>query len=162
MYILEYHDKKKIFVNWVSLYYCFSLLMSRSLISIFLVLYSINSFLELKKYPFVNNFNCLTTFGLFCQDVALASVSMRPIPFAPVLEKLSLSGNNYGSVRRFYIETSEDNAIPLPLQQSMINTNPPEQVFRLKGSDHSPFFSKPQALHKLLVEISAIPSAPVR
>ncbi|KAK9118377.1 hypothetical protein Scep_016470 [Stephania cephalantha] len=97
-------------------------------------------------------------FGLSpAKDVALASVSMRPIPFAPVLEKLSLSKEKYGSVRRFYIETSDDECIPLSLQQSMINSNTPEQVFRLKGSDHSPFFSKPQALHKLLVEISKIP-----
>ncbi|XP_023756215.1 putative methylesterase 11, chloroplastic [Lactuca sativa] len=90
------------------------------------------------------------------KDVALASVSMRPIPFAPVLEKLSLSDSNYGSVRRFYIQTLEDNAIPISLQQLMINESPPEKVFRLKGSDHCPFFSKPQALHKLLVEIAKI------
>lgn len=93
------------------------------------------------------------------KDVALASVSMRHIPFAPVLEKLSLSDMKYGSVRRFYIETPEDNAIPIALQQSMINSSPPEKVFRLKGADHSPFFSKPQALHKLLVEISKLPSS---
>ncbi|KAI3953713.1 hypothetical protein MKW98_017537 [Papaver atlanticum] len=92
------------------------------------------------------------------KDVALASVSMRPIPFAPVLEKLSLTDKNHGSVRKFYIETTEDNAIQLSLQQSMITANPPEQVYRLKGADHSPFFSKPQALHKLLVEISTVPS----
>ncbi|MCL7046689.1 hypothetical protein MKW94_030852 [Papaver nudicaule] len=92
------------------------------------------------------------------KDVALASVSMRPIPFAPVLEKLSLSEGNYGTVRRFYIETAEDEAIPLSIQQNMINSNPPERVFRIKGSDHSPFFSKPQALHKHLVEISSIPA----
>ncbi|KVH92653.1 hypothetical protein Ccrd_005317 [Cynara cardunculus var. scolymus] len=90
------------------------------------------------------------------KDVALASVSMRPIPFPPVLEKLSISDSNYGSVRRFYIETPDDNAIPVTLQESMINESPPEKVFRLKGSDHSPFFSKPQALHKLLVEITKI------
>ncbi|ESR44556.1 putative methylesterase 11 [Citrus sinensis] len=93
------------------------------------------------------------------KDIALASVSMRHIPFAPVLEKLSLSDMKYGSVRRFYIETPEDNAIPIALQQSMINSSPPEKVFRLKGADHSPFFSKPQALHKLLVEISKLPSS---
>ncbi|WOL01453.1 methylesterase 11, chloroplastic [Canna indica] len=92
------------------------------------------------------------------KDVALALVSMRPIPFAPALEKLSLSDDNYGTVRRFYIETMDDNAIPLSLQQSLCSVNPPEKVFRLKGSDHSPFFSKPQALHRLLVEISSIPS----
>ncbi|PIA63137.1 hypothetical protein AQUCO_00200870v1 [Aquilegia coerulea] len=91
------------------------------------------------------------------KDVALASVSMRSIPFAPVLEKLSLSDKNYGSVRRFYIKTTDDDAVPLSLQQSLINANPPEQVFLLKGSDHSPFFSKPQALHRLLVEISKVP-----
>ncbi|CAL0318748.1 unnamed protein product [Lupinus luteus] len=90
------------------------------------------------------------------KDVALASVSMRPTPFAPVLEKLSLSDMKYGSVRRFYIETLEDNAIPITLQENMIKANPPEKVFHLKGADHSPFFSKPQALHKLLVEISKI------
>ncbi|KAL3624072.1 putative methylesterase 11, chloroplastic [Castilleja foliolosa] len=90
------------------------------------------------------------------KDVALASVSMRPIPFAPVLEKLSLSETNHGSVRRFYIETLEDNAIPIAVQELMINKSPPERVFHLKGADHAPFFSKPQALHKLLVEISRV------
>ncbi|KAB1211534.1 putative methylesterase 11, chloroplastic [Morella rubra] len=92
------------------------------------------------------------------KDVALASVSLRPMPFAPILEKLSLTDMKYGCVRRFYIETPEDNAIPIALQESMIDSSPPERVFRLKGADHSPFFSKPQALHKLLVEISKIPS----
>ncbi|KAJ6795392.1 putative methylesterase 11, chloroplastic [Iris pallida] len=92
------------------------------------------------------------------KDVALASVSMRPIPFAPILEKLSLSAPNYGSVRRFYIETMEDNAIPLSVQESMCSSNPPERVFQLKGSDHSPFFSKPQSLHKILVEIANLPA----
>lgn len=93
------------------------------------------------------------------KDIALASVSMRSIPFAPVLEKLCLSEGNYGSVRRFYIATSEDNAIPIAIQESMINSNTPERVFRLKGADHSPFFSKPQALHKMLVEISKTPAS---
>ncbi len=93
----------------------------------------------------------------FLKDVSLASVSMRPIPFAPVLEKLVLTEEKYGSVRRFYVETTEDNAIPLHLQQGMCDMNPPEKVLRLKGSDHAPFFSKPQALHKTLVEIATMP-----
>lgn len=93
------------------------------------------------------------------KDVSLASVSMRPIPFAPVMEKLTLTEGNYGWVRRFFVETTEDNAIPLSLQQSMCVTNPPEKVLRLKGSDHAPFFSRPQALHKTLVEIATLPRA---
>ncbi|XP_059445202.1 putative methylesterase 11, chloroplastic isoform X1 [Corylus avellana] len=91
------------------------------------------------------------------KDVSLALVSMRPIPFAPVMEKLSLSEANYGSVRRFYVVTQEDCAVPVPLQENMVQTNPPEEVFWLKGSDHAPFFSRPQSLHKILVEISQIP-----
>jgi hypothetical protein len=82
---------------------------------------------------------------------------MRPIPFAPILEKLSLTEENYGSVRRFYIETTENNTVPLSSQRKMCESNPPEKVLRLKGSDHSPFFSKPQALHKVLVEIAKMP-----
>lgn len=83
---------------------------------------------------------------------------MKPIPFAPVIEKLSLSDMNYGSVRRFYITTPEDHAITISQQETMISLNPPpEQVFRVKGSDHSPFFSRPQGLHKILVDISHIP-----
>ncbi|CAI9756156.1 unnamed protein product [Fraxinus pennsylvanica] len=57
---------------------------------------------------------------------------------------------------RFYIKTEEDFAIPLPLQEAMIKSNQPKQVFQLKGSDHSPFFSKPEALHKLLIQVSKI------
>ncbi|KAK4715209.1 hypothetical protein R3W88_013547 [Solanum pinnatisectum] len=91
------------------------------------------------------------------KDVELASVSMRQVPFGPLTEKLSLSSTNYGSIPRFYIKTQDDFAIPASLQEVMIDSNQPEQVFQIKGSDHSPFLSKPQALHKILVEISNIP-----
>ncbi|OIT21574.1 PREDICTED: putative methylesterase 11, chloroplastic [Nicotiana attenuata] len=91
------------------------------------------------------------------KDVELASVLMRPIPFAPLTEKLSLSATNYGSIPRFYVKTLEDFAIPVSLQEAMIDSSPPEHVFQIKGSDHSPFLSKPQALHKILVEISRFP-----
>ncbi|XP_060200989.1 putative methylesterase 11, chloroplastic [Lycium barbarum] len=90
------------------------------------------------------------------KDVELASVLLRPIPFAPLTEKISLFATNYGSIPRFYVKTLEDFAIPVSLQEAMIDSNPPEQVFQMKGSDHSPFLSKPQALHKILVEISKI------
>jgi hypothetical protein len=82
---------------------------------------------------------------------------MRPIPFAPVIEKLSLFEVNFGSVWRFYIVTQDDCAISVSLQEKMVHTNPPEAMFWLKGSDHAPFFSRPQSLHKILVDISQIP-----
>lgn len=85
---------------------------------------------------------------------------MRPMPFAPIMHNLSLSEANYGTIQRFYIKTDEDFAVPVNLQNFMIDSNPPEDVFLVKGSDHSPFFSKPQALQKILVEISKLATKP--
>ncbi|MED6173212.1 putative methylesterase 12, chloroplastic [Stylosanthes scabra] len=91
------------------------------------------------------------------KDVALAMVSMRCSPLGPIMEKLSLSPNKYGSSRRFYIQTLDDRALSPDVQEKLVRENPPEGVFKIKGSDHCPFFSKPQSLHKILVEIAQIP-----
>ncbi|KAF4377293.1 hypothetical protein CsatB_008150 [Cannabis sativa] len=91
------------------------------------------------------------------KDIALAMVSMRPVPLGPIMEKLSLSPENYGKGRRFFIQTLDDHALSPDIQEKLVRENPPEGVFKIKTSDHCPFFSKPQALHKILVEIAQIP-----
>ena len=91
------------------------------------------------------------------QDVALAMVSMRPFPLGPVMEKLLLSPENYGTGRRFFVQTLDDHALSPDVQEKLVRVNPPERVFKIKGSDHCPFFSKPQSLHKILLEIAQIP-----
>ncbi|XP_016493570.1 putative methylesterase 12, chloroplastic [Nicotiana tabacum] len=91
------------------------------------------------------------------KDVALAMVSMRPIPLGPMMDKLLLTPEKYGTSRRFYIQTLDDHALSPDVQEKLVRENPPEGVFKIKGSDHSPFFSKPQSLHKILVEIAQIP-----
>ncbi|XAR55654.1 Pheophorbidase [Bertholletia excelsa] len=91
------------------------------------------------------------------KDVALAMVSMRPTPLGPIMEKLSLSPENYGIARRFFIQTLDDHALSPDVQEKLVRENPPEGVFKIKGSDHCPFFSKPQSLHKILLEIVQIP-----
>ncbi|VFQ69870.1 unnamed protein product [Cuscuta campestris] len=90
------------------------------------------------------------------KDIALARVSMRPIPLGPMMEKLSLTPQNYGSGRRFYVQTLDDHALSPDVQEKLVRENPPEGVFKIKGSDHCPFFSKPQSLHKILLEIAQI------
>ncbi|KAL3641458.1 putative methylesterase 12, chloroplastic [Castilleja foliolosa] len=90
------------------------------------------------------------------KDVALATVSMRPIPLGPMMESMSLTAEKYGIGRRFYIQTLDDNALSPDIQEKLVRENPPEGVFKIKGSDHCPFFSKPQALHKILLEIAQI------
>ncbi|URE04329.1 Esterase [Musa troglodytarum] len=91
------------------------------------------------------------------KDVALATVSMRPIPLAPIMEKLSLTTENYGTVRRYFIQTLDDRILSLDVQERLVRENPPHGVYKIKGSDHCPFFSKPQTLSKILIEIVQIP-----
>ncbi|KAL0369167.1 UNVERIFIED_CONTAM: putative methylesterase 12, chloroplastic [Sesamum calycinum] len=91
------------------------------------------------------------------KDVALAMVSMRGIPLGPMMEKMSLSAEKYGNGRRFYIQTLDDRALSPDVQEKLVRDNPPQGVFKIKGSDHCPFFSKPQSLHKILIEIAQIP-----
>ncbi|KAF5197371.1 Esterase pir7b [Thalictrum thalictroides] len=90
------------------------------------------------------------------KDVALATVSMRSIPLGPIMEKVSLSPEKYGTGRRFYIQTLDDHALSPDVQEKLVRENPPQGVFKIKGSDHCPFFSKPQSLHKILLEIAQI------
>ncbi|KAD4585677.1 hypothetical protein R6Q59_035807 [Mikania micrantha] len=90
------------------------------------------------------------------KDIALAMVSMRPVPLGPMMQILSLSEEKYGTGRRFYVQTLEDHALSPDTQEKLVRENPPERVFKIKGSDHCPFFSKPQSLHKLLIEIAQI------
>ncbi|KAJ0232795.1 putative methylesterase 14 [Hirschfeldia incana] len=91
------------------------------------------------------------------KDIALAMISMRPVPLGPMMEKVSLTAERYGKGRRFYIQTLDDLALSPDVQEKIVRENSPEGVFKIKGSDHSPFFSKPQSLHKILLEIAQIP-----
>ncbi|KAK6940350.1 Alpha/beta hydrolase fold-1 [Dillenia turbinata] len=91
------------------------------------------------------------------KDVALAMALMRPIPLGPIMEKMALSPENYGIGRRYFIQTLDDHALSPDVQEKLVRENPPEGVFKIKGSDHCPFLSKPQTLHKILLEIAQIP-----
>ncbi|MCO5579932.1 hypothetical protein L7F22_033799 [Adiantum nelumboides] len=90
------------------------------------------------------------------KDVALATLSLRPVPFGPLTERISITSEKYGRIPRYYIMTGEDHALTSAMQEKLVELNPPTQVFKMKGGDHAPFFSKPQALHKLLLEIAQI------
>lgn len=66
---------------------------------------------------------------------------------------LELTGENFGSVRRFYIECTEDRAVTPFIQQKMYNETVCEKVYQMQTS-HSPFFSKPQELCDIFLEIA--------
>jgi pimeloyl-ACP methyl ester carboxylesterase len=66
---------------------------------------------------------------------------------------LVLTEKNFGSVRRFYIECTQDRAVTPFIQQKMYQETPCEKVYRMDTS-HSPFFSKPQELCDIFLDIA--------
>lgn len=79
----------------------------------------------------------------------LANVLLQPEPNWPGFTALRLSREHYGRVPRVYIECLQDRAVSLKLQRQMLAETPCDAVFTLDSS-HSPFFSQPQALARLM------------
>ncbi len=95
--------------------------------------------------------------GLYhdCEDyiTQLAKVLLSHEPVESGITPLQLSEENYGSVRRFYIECTEDRAVTPFIQQKMYKETICEKVYQMQTS-HSPFFSKPQELCDIFLEIA--------
>jgi len=68
---------------------------------------------------------------------------------------LELTNENYGRVRRFYIECTEDRAVTPFIQQKMYEEISCEKVYKMATS-HSPFFSRPSELCAILCEIAEL------
>jgi pimeloyl-ACP methyl ester carboxylesterase len=79
------------------------------------------------------------------EDVVLARSLLRPDPLAPGTDPINTTEEGFGNVRRIYIETIEDKAVPPEFQASMYTDRPCEEVYTLETS-HSPFFSAPDRL----------------
>jgi pimeloyl-ACP methyl ester carboxylesterase len=78
-------------------------------------------------------------------DISLAKALLTPEPSLPALTKLRLTPEKYGSVKRHYIELTEDRAVSLTLQRAMIAASPCVSVRSIEAS-HSAYFSQPREL----------------
>ncbi|XP_058081469.1 methyl jasmonate esterase 1-like [Magnolia sinica] len=89
------------------------------------------------------------------EDLTLATMLMRPARL--YIEDLSkggiLSNENYGTVNRVYIICKEDLVFKEEFQRWIIENYPPREVKEIDDSDHMVMLSKPQELHKCLLEI---------
>ncbi|XP_078434141.1 putative methylesterase 14, chloroplastic [Wolffia australiana] len=90
------------------------------------------------------------------KDMALAAAAMRAVPLRPMMERVVLTGHRYGKVRRYFVQTMEDRVLSPDTQERLVRVSPPQGVYKIKAADHCPFFSKPQALHKILLEIALL------
>lgn len=97
--------------------------------------------------------------GLYhdCDDsiTELAKLLLSHEPVESGITPLQLTEDSYGSVRRFYIECTEDKAVTPFIQQKMYNESVCEKVYQMQTS-HSPFFSKPEELCEIFLEIASI------
>jgi pimeloyl-ACP methyl ester carboxylesterase len=89
------------------------------------------------------------------QDYEFAKSRMVPQPTAPFGTRLRLSGVNFGSVPRFYVECLQDRAITVACQRQMQARVGCNQVFTL-DCGHSPFFSSTGDLAKCLMSAAAL------
>lgn len=78
-------------------------------------------------------------------------------PSAPRSTPVHITAERFGTLPRVYVECTADRVIPLPGQRRMQQMVPGARVVTL-WADHSPFYSRPEALTRALIE--AIPSAP--
>jgi pimeloyl-ACP methyl ester carboxylesterase len=94
--------------------------------------------------------------GLYhdCDDsiTELAKVLLSNEPVESGITPLELTEENFGRVPRVYIECTEDRAVTPFIQQKMYTEMPCEKVYQL-ASSHSPFFSKPQELVDILLQL---------
>ena len=74
-------------------------------------------------------------------------------PAAPLSYALEVSEENFGRIPKYYIECTEDKAIPIAVQRAMYNGKV-KKHYSL-ASSHTPNFSQPEALAKILTEIIA-------
>ena len=98
--------------------------------------------------------NARVTFYGHCtpQVTDAAIAQLRPLPLSTVMAALPPPSVVPVVLPRFYVECTEDCAIPIALQRYMWGRDTGIQV-RTLVSDHSPFASQPDTLAALLAEI---------
>ncbi|MGZ3838620.1 MAG: alpha/beta fold hydrolase [Flavisolibacter sp.] len=94
--------------------------------------------------------------GLYhdCEDdiTELARVLLGHEPVESGITPLQLTEENFGRVPRVYIECTEDRAVTPFIQRKMYSETPCERIYSLPTS-HSPFFSRPQELVDILLNL---------
>jgi pimeloyl-ACP methyl ester carboxylesterase len=77
------------------------------------------------------------------EQIARSIARARPQAVAPFATPVSIPDGALDGLRRVYIHTTEDVAIPPALQQRMLRENPCEEVVEI-ATDHAPFLSAPE------------------
>ncbi len=101
--------------------------------------------------------HCREAFYALCadEDVAFAQSRLVAQSGAPFGAPIETTPERSGRIPRYYIECAYDRAITLPIQREMQKHSPCRKTFVI-DTDHSPFFSAPQELAEILLEIEGM------
>ena len=80
-----------------------------------------------------------------------AKPNIVPEPAAPLMYELQVTDENFGRIPKYYIECTEDRAIPIAVQRAMYK-GMVEKVYTLNSS-HTPNFSQPEKLANILINL---------
>ena len=108
-----------------------------------------------QKYALVQEANMHKAFA---HDIPIelfneAKPFIVPEPLKPLLYKLEITEGNFGMLPKYYIECTEDKAIPIKVQRDMYR-NKVRTAYSL-ASSHTPNFSQPDRLVEILNNIAS-------
>ncbi len=89
------------------------------------------------------------------EDFERARHLISPQPLAPFATPLEVTEDNFGSVRRTYIHTTQDRAISPARQERMYTELPCEKVVSM-ATGHLPFFAAPEELAEHLDSLAKL------
>ncbi len=105
--------------------------------------------LDVKKENLIN---------IFCQDATKDEQEMvlknyRAEPATPFTNKVTVTDQNFGSVDKYYIHTTQDHAVGIDLQNQMVKAANITHVYSV-NTGHCPFITQPAEITKLLLQIA--------
>lgn len=103
-------------------------------------------------YAYVLEEDFLTIFCGDCteEQAEVVMASRQNEPLAALNEPSTVTAEQFGTVRKVYIMTAEDNAASPQIQAFMISQTPVDHVYALNTS-HVPFVTMPEELSALLI-----------
>jgi pimeloyl-ACP methyl ester carboxylesterase len=108
---------------------------------------------EDKTYALVKDEEIQNAFAHDIPEEAFNSAKpyIVPEPAAPLMYELEITEQNFGAIPKYYIECTEDRAIPIAIQRAMYQ-NKVEGVYTIESS-HTPNFSQPEKVAEILINI---------
>ena len=85
------------------------------------------------------------------ENFVVAKPYIVPEPAAPLNYALEVNHENFEKISKYYIECTEDRAIPIEVQRAMYNGKVKKHLSL--NASHTPNFSKPDSLAYLLKKI---------